>query len=51
MDNKNKIPTDKERGKGVEFVRLRRITGYLVGSLDTWGKSKLAELNDRVSHS
>ena len=46
-----KIPSDKDRGKGVPFSRIRRITGYLVGDLSTWNSAKLAEQRDRVSHS
>ena len=34
----------------VPFQRLRRITGYLVGTTDRWNNAKLAELNDRVNH-
>ena len=30
--------------------RLQRITGYLVGTTERWNKGKLAELNDRVTH-
>ena len=26
--NTSKIPTEAERGKGVSFCRLRRVTGY-----------------------
>lgn len=37
-------------GEGVPFERLRRITGYLVGTIDRWNDGKLAELNDRVKH-
>lgn len=37
-------------GKGVPFERIRRITGYLVGSLDTWNDAKKAEEKDRVKH-
>ena len=37
-------------GKGVNFERIRRITGYLVGSVDRWCNSKKAELKDRVKH-
>lgn len=37
-------------GKGVRFERIRRITGYLVGSLDRWCNSKKAEEKDRVKH-
>lgn len=32
------------------FNRLRRITGYLVGSLGRWNNAKRAEENDRVKH-
>lgn len=37
-------------GEGVPFERIRRITGYLVGSLDRWGNAKRAEERDRVKH-
>ena len=37
-------------GKNVNFERIRRITGYLVGSLDTWNNAKKAEEHDRVKH-
>lgn len=37
-------------GKGVGFERIRRITGYLVGSLATWNDAKKAEEKDRVKH-
>lgn len=30
--------------------RIRRITGYLVGTLDRWNNSKQAEEHDRVKH-
>lgn len=32
------------------FERIRRITGYLVGSLDKWNDAKQAEEKDRVKH-
>lgn len=32
------------------FERIRRITGYLTGTLDTWNDAKLAEERDRVKH-
>lgn len=38
------------RGKGVHFDRVRRITGYLVGSMDHWNNAKIAEERDRVKH-
>ena len=34
-----------------EFERLRRITGYLVGTLDRWNDAKKAEEKARVKHS
>ena len=37
-------------GKGVKFERIRRITGYLVGTTSRWNAAKLAELNDRIVH-
>lgn len=30
-------------GQGVNFERIRRITGYLVGTLDKWNDAKKAE--------
>lgn len=37
-------------GKGVHFERIRRITGYLVGTLDRFNNAKRAEEHDRVKH-
>lgn len=37
-------------GKGVKFERIRRITGYLVGTLDRFNDAKRAEEHDRVKH-
>ena len=36
---------------GVPFERIRRITGYLVGTLDRFNNAKRAEERDRVKHS
>lgn len=33
------------------FERIRRITGYLVGTMDRWNDAKRAEEADRVRHS
>jgi ribonucleoside-triphosphate reductase len=44
------VVTDKKRGKSIKFERVRRITGYIVGSLDTWNKAKRSEERDRVKH-
>ena len=38
-------------GQGVGFERIRRITGYLVGTMDKWNDAKRAEERDRVKHS
>ena len=40
-----------EKGKGVGFERIRRITGYLVGTLDRFNNAKRKEVEDRVKHS
>lgn len=32
------------------FQRIRRITGYLVGTIDRFNNAKKAEVNDRVKH-
>ena len=34
----------------VPFERIRRITGYLVGTLDRFNNGKRAEVQDRVKH-
>ena len=41
---------EKIIGKGVPFERIRRITGYLVGTLDRFNNAKAAEERDRVKH-
>lgn len=35
----------------VPFERIRRITGYLVGTMDKWNDAKASEEADRVKHS
>ena len=34
----------------VPFQRIRRITGYLVGTLDRFNDAKKSEVEDRVKH-
>lgn len=34
----------------VPFERIRRITGYLVGTVDRFNNAKRAEVEDRVKH-
>ena len=41
---------DGKIGDGVCFERIRRITGYLVGTLDRFNDAKRAEVRDRVKH-
>ena len=40
----------KEEEDGPKFERIRRITGYLVGTMDRWNDAKRAEERDRVKH-
>lgn len=42
--------TRRQRGEGVKFQKIRRITGYLVGNMDRWNQGKIAEERDRVKH-
>ena len=37
-------------GEGVGFERIRRITGYLVGTTDRFNNAKRAEEKDRIKH-
>ena len=37
-------------GEGVGFERIRRITGYLVGTVDRFNNAKRAEVEQRVKH-
>ena len=37
-------------GEGVAFERIRRITGYLVGSLERFNNAKRKEEADRIRH-
>lgn len=37
-------------GVGQDFERIRRITGYLTGTIDGWNNAKRAEEKDRVKH-
>lgn len=40
----------RENDGGPKFERIRRITGYLVGTMDRWNNAKTAEESDRVKH-
>ncbi len=45
-----KVESKKMVGEGVGFERIRRITGYLVGTVDRFNDGKRAEEHDRVKH-
>jgi len=40
----------RENSGGIGFERIRRIAGYLVGTLDRFNDAKRAEERDRVKH-
>lgn len=42
--------SETDRGKGVGFCKVRRITGYLVGEMSKWNGAKAKEEHDRVKH-
>lgn len=41
---------DGKAGEGVKFERIRRITGYLVGTIDRFNDAKASEVKERVKH-
>ena len=45
------LPENGLVGADVKFDRIRRITGYLVGTTDRFNNAKRAEERDRVKHS
>lgn len=49
MTPKNETKTTKV-GEGVGFDRIRRVTGYLVGTTNKFNNAKRAEEHDRVKH-
>ena len=42
--------SEYEGEEGLGFERIRRITGYLVGTIDRFNDAKRAEVRDRVKH-
>ena len=50
MNISNVKNVDGKVGEGVKFERIRRITGYLVGTLDRFGNAKRSEVEQRVKH-
>lgn len=51
MKTEADVRSHKIVGEGVKFERIRRITGYLVGTVDRFNNGKKAEEHDRVKHS
>ncbi len=51
IDNECPMCHRKEEDGDVGFERIRRITGYLVGTVDRFNNAKRAEVRDRVKHS
>ncbi len=49
MCDDGKVDVNYE-ARGEKFERIRRITGYLTGSLETWNDAKQAEESERVKH-
>ena len=44
------VSMEKLVGEGVKFERIRRVTGYLSGTVDRFNNAKRAEEKDRVKH-
>lgn len=51
VNNDEQVITEQALGEGVPFERIRRITGYLVGTVDRFNDAKKKEVEDRVKHS
>lgn len=49
-DNGDGTATERFWFRRVNFQRMRRITGYLVGDMSRWNDAKRAEERDRVKH-
>lgn len=47
---KNVNTSSNNVGGGVRFERTRRITGYLVGTIDRFNNAKRCEERDRIKH-
>ena len=49
--NMTKVKNENGKvGEDVKFERIRRITGYLVGTIDRFNDGKTAEVKDRLKH-
>lgn len=49
-EEKGKLHLDYKMIARTRFERIRRITGYLTGTVDRWNNGKKAELHDRLMH-
>lgn len=45
-----KLVSERMRGKDVKFERVRRVTGYITGDIDTWNDAKKRECMERLAH-
>ena len=50
MTNNRVKNVDGMVGEGVQFERIRRVTGYLSGDLSRFNNAKRAEVADRLEH-
>ena len=50
VEDNDEVTLTYTLANNVPFERIRRITGYLVGTLDRFNNAKKAEVNDRVTH-
>lgn len=50
VENDDEVTLTYTLDNDIPFERIRRITGYLVGTLDKWNDAKRAEEHDRVKH-
>lgn len=48
--NQKAVIREENIGENVGFDRIRRITGYLVGTTERFNNAKRAEEKDRVKH-
>ena len=44
------VQNAEEREEEYKFEKIRRITGYLVGTVDRFNDAKASEERDRVKH-
>lgn len=51
MEVKQQTKVKKLIGEGIKFERIRRITSYIIGTVDRFNNVKQAEVVDRVKYS